>query len=131
MDKMNEVILATAGYDHKIHFWEPPSGECRSTLRFSDSQVCCGYTCACIWLPICCCSCLLLCLGLTVCGKVIPVFMALECTSCCSRRLGKPPVTLICRPRWKIFDTPNTPLGSQVCAPVPSANAVNSLLLKI
>ncbi|CAM9894704.1 unnamed protein product, partial [Ectocarpus fasciculatus] len=36
---MNEVILATAGYDHKIHFWEPPSGECRSTLRFSDSQV--------------------------------------------------------------------------------------------
>ncbi|CAM9961599.1 unnamed protein product [Pylaiella littoralis] len=39
MEKMNEVILATAGYDHKIHFWEPPSGECRSTLRFSDSQV--------------------------------------------------------------------------------------------
>ena len=38
MDKMNEVILATAGYDHKIHFWEPPSGECRSTLSFNDSQ---------------------------------------------------------------------------------------------
>lgn len=39
MDKMNEVILVTAGYDHKIHFWEPPSGECRSTLSFTESQV--------------------------------------------------------------------------------------------
>ncbi|CAN0451738.1 unnamed protein product, partial [Laminaria digitata] len=39
MDKTNAVILATAGYDHKIHFWDPPSGECLRTLRFSDSQV--------------------------------------------------------------------------------------------
>ncbi|CAM9787378.1 unnamed protein product, partial [Choristocarpus tenellus] len=38
---MNSVILATAGYDHKIHFWEPPSGVCSRTLRFSDSQVNC------------------------------------------------------------------------------------------
>lgn len=36
---MNAVILATAGYDHKIHFWEPPSGNCIRTLRFGDSQV--------------------------------------------------------------------------------------------
>lgn len=66
MDKMNEVILATAGYDHKIHFWEPPSGECRSTLRFSDSQV---------GMPTCqpstggYLSCL--CFGLVVSGKVL------------------------------------------------------------
>lgn len=39
MDKTNSVILATAGYDRKIHFWDPPSGECLRTLRFSDSQV--------------------------------------------------------------------------------------------
>lgn len=39
MDQSNAVILATAGYDHKIHFWEPPTGECVRTLRFSDSQV--------------------------------------------------------------------------------------------
>eukprot|EP00904_Undaria_pinnatifida_P008974 jgi/Undpi1/5206/HiC_scaffold_2.g00488.m1 len=41
MDKTNAVILATAGYDHKIHFWDPPSGECLRTLLFSDSQVNC------------------------------------------------------------------------------------------
>jgi G protein beta subunit-like protein len=35
------VILATAGYDHKIRFWEAPSGICSRTLRFSDSQVNC------------------------------------------------------------------------------------------
>ncbi|CAM9337556.1 unnamed protein product [Phaeothamnion confervicola] len=38
---MNSVILATAGYDHKIYFWEPPSGVCSRTLRYSDSQVNC------------------------------------------------------------------------------------------
>ena len=35
------VILATAGYDHKIRFWEAPSGLCSRTLRFADSQVNC------------------------------------------------------------------------------------------
>mmetsp|Transcript_14278 Transcript_14278/g.22297 ORF Transcript_14278/g.22297 Transcript_14278/m.22297 type:complete len:314 (-) Transcript_14278:468-1409(-) len=35
------VILATAGYDHKIRFWEAPSGMCSRTLRFPDSQVNC------------------------------------------------------------------------------------------
>mmetsp|Transcript_16050 Transcript_16050/g.21210 ORF Transcript_16050/g.21210 Transcript_16050/m.21210 type:complete len:277 (+) Transcript_16050:103-933(+) len=38
---MNTVVLATAGYDHKIRFWEPPSGLCTRTLRFVDSQVNC------------------------------------------------------------------------------------------
>mmetsp|Transcript_15343 Transcript_15343/g.25822 ORF Transcript_15343/g.25822 Transcript_15343/m.25822 type:complete len:209 (+) Transcript_15343:62-688(+) len=36
---MNTVVLVTAGYDHKIRFWEPPSGLCTRTLRFVDSQV--------------------------------------------------------------------------------------------
>lgn len=35
------VILATAGYDHKIRFWEAPSGICSRTLRYPDSQVNC------------------------------------------------------------------------------------------
>ena len=35
------VILATAGYDHKIRFWEAPSGICTRTLRYPDSQVNC------------------------------------------------------------------------------------------
>ena len=39
VDRSNAVILATAGYDHNIHFWEPATGECIRTLRFSDSQV--------------------------------------------------------------------------------------------
>lgn len=35
------VILATAGYDHKIRFWEAPSGICSRTIRYPDSQVNC------------------------------------------------------------------------------------------
>ena len=35
------VILATAGYDHKIRFWDAPSGRCQRTLRYPDSQVNC------------------------------------------------------------------------------------------
>ena len=35
------VILATAGYDKKIRFWEAPSGICSRTLRYTDSQVNC------------------------------------------------------------------------------------------
>ena len=33
------VVLATAGYDHKIRFWEAPSGKCTRIIKFSDSQV--------------------------------------------------------------------------------------------
>ncbi|KAL7565520.1 hypothetical protein ACA910_012254 [Epithemia clementina (nom. ined.)] len=33
------VVLATAGYDHKLRFWEAPSGRCSRILKFSDSQL--------------------------------------------------------------------------------------------
>jgi target of rapamycin complex subunit LST8 len=33
------VVLATAGYDHKIRFWEAPSGVCIRMIKFADSQV--------------------------------------------------------------------------------------------
>jgi len=33
------VILATAGYDHNIRFWEAPSGICYRTIPYPDSQV--------------------------------------------------------------------------------------------
>jgi len=32
------VVLATAGYDHKIRFWEAPSGTCVRMIKFADSQ---------------------------------------------------------------------------------------------
>lgn len=35
------VILATAGHDDKIRFWEAPSGVCSRILRYADSQVNC------------------------------------------------------------------------------------------
>jgi len=35
------VVLATAGMDHKIRFWQAPSGICSRTLRYPDSQVNC------------------------------------------------------------------------------------------
>mmetsp|Transcript_15124 Transcript_15124/g.32831 ORF Transcript_15124/g.32831 Transcript_15124/m.32831 type:complete len:320 (+) Transcript_15124:187-1146(+) len=35
------VILATAGQDDKIRFWEAPSGICSRVLHFADSQVNC------------------------------------------------------------------------------------------
>ena len=34
-----EVILATAGYDHTIRFWEALSGICLRTIQYPDSQV--------------------------------------------------------------------------------------------
>jgi len=38
--KMPSVILATAGYDHTIRFWEAPSGACYRTIQLTpDSQV--------------------------------------------------------------------------------------------
>ena len=33
------VVLATAGYDHKIRFWEASTRVCTRTLRHPDSQV--------------------------------------------------------------------------------------------
>lgn len=35
------VILATAGQDNQIRFWEAPSGICSRILRYADSQVNC------------------------------------------------------------------------------------------
>lgn len=37
----NVVILATAGYDHSIRFWEAPSGICYRTVQYQDSQINC------------------------------------------------------------------------------------------
>ena len=36
---VSEVILATAGYDHTIRFWEALSGICLRTIQFPDSQI--------------------------------------------------------------------------------------------
>eukprot|EP01102_Stenamoeba_stenopodia_P016334 TRINITY_DN569_c0_g1_i2.p1 TRINITY_DN569_c0_g1~~TRINITY_DN569_c0_g1_i2.p1 ORF type:complete len:215 (+),score=34.46 TRINITY_DN569_c0_g1_i2:175-819(+) len=36
---MPSVILATAGYDHTIRFWEAPSGICYRSIQHPDSQV--------------------------------------------------------------------------------------------
>jgi len=36
---MPSVILATAGYDHTIRFWEAPSGVCYRPIQYADSQV--------------------------------------------------------------------------------------------
>ena len=33
------VVLATAGYDHTIRFWEATRGVCYRTLQYADSQV--------------------------------------------------------------------------------------------
>jgi target of rapamycin complex subunit LST8 len=33
------VVLATAGYDHKIRFWEASREKCTRVLRFPESQV--------------------------------------------------------------------------------------------
>jgi G protein beta subunit-like protein len=35
--KAAEVILATAGYDHTIRFWEALSGVCIRTIQHPDS----------------------------------------------------------------------------------------------
>lgn len=34
----DEVILATAGYDHTIKFWQAHTGQCVRTLQHADSQ---------------------------------------------------------------------------------------------
>lgn len=33
------VVLATAGYDHTIRFWEATAAQCSRTLQYADSQV--------------------------------------------------------------------------------------------
>ena len=35
----DNVILATAGYDHTIKFWSAHTGVCTRTLQHPDSQV--------------------------------------------------------------------------------------------
>lgn len=35
----SQVVLATAGYDHTVRFWEATSGICYRTLQHADSQV--------------------------------------------------------------------------------------------
>ncbi len=34
-----EVILATAGYDHTVKFWQAHTGQCVRTIQHADSQV--------------------------------------------------------------------------------------------
>jgi len=36
---MPSVVLATAGYDHTIRFWEAPSGICYRPIQYADSQI--------------------------------------------------------------------------------------------
>ncbi|KAJ0412397.1 hypothetical protein ATCC90586_005417 [Pythium insidiosum] len=38
---MAAVVLATAGYDHTIRFWDAASGTCNRTVKYADSQVNC------------------------------------------------------------------------------------------
>lgn len=38
------VVLATAGYDHTIRFWQAPTGVCHRSAVFADSQVNCLET---------------------------------------------------------------------------------------
>ena len=37
----SQVVLCTAGYDHKVRFWEASSRACTRTIRFPESQVNC------------------------------------------------------------------------------------------
>lgn len=36
---MASLVLATAGYDHSIRFWEATTGLCYRTIPFPESQV--------------------------------------------------------------------------------------------
>jgi len=35
----SRVVLATAGYDHQIKFWEASTGVCYRTIQYADSQI--------------------------------------------------------------------------------------------
>ena len=37
---MTNIILATAGYDHTIKFWDPNQGACLRSIPFNDSVSC-------------------------------------------------------------------------------------------
>ena len=37
--RCEEVVLATAGYDHTIKFWQAHTGQCTRTIQHADSQV--------------------------------------------------------------------------------------------
>lgn len=41
MSAERRVVLATAGFDHTIKFWQAPTGTCNRTLAYNDSQVNC------------------------------------------------------------------------------------------
>ena len=47
------VILATAGYDHTIRFWQAHSGICHRTVQHNDSVSLCLCLCVCV----CVCDC--------------------------------------------------------------------------
>lgn len=56
---MTGVVLATAGYDHTIRFWEAASGTCNRTVKYSDSvmtlthQITCALRAKCpLWFPV-------------------------------------------------------------------------------
>jgi WD40 repeat protein len=34
---MSGVVLASAGYDHTIRFWDAASGTCNRTVKYPDS----------------------------------------------------------------------------------------------
>lgn len=36
-DNSGQVILATAGYDHAIRFWQAHNGVCHRTVQHADS----------------------------------------------------------------------------------------------
>ena len=42
---LKQVVLATAGYDHTVRFWEATSGICYRTLQHADSQASCSPLC--------------------------------------------------------------------------------------
>lgn len=44
---MAGVVLATAGYDHTIRFWEAASGTCNRTVKYPDS-VALSWSCSAI-----------------------------------------------------------------------------------
>lgn len=37
MHSSDQILFATAGYDHTIRFWEPSNGSCYRVLNHDDS----------------------------------------------------------------------------------------------